>query len=114
MLVLTRKQKESIKIGDDITITILRVQGGAVKVGIEAPNQVRVLRGELTPNEPTYDTNSSDMEPQVIQFRFSPDVPDINAPAKSDRTSRRSNDRGPLASLMASLHTTGVIETSSP
>ena len=47
MLVLTRKQREQIQIGEDITITILRVKGNAVRIGIEAPQGIRVLRGEL-------------------------------------------------------------------
>lgn len=47
MLVLTRKLKESIRIGDDITVTIVRVKGNAVRIGIEAPRHVRVIRGEL-------------------------------------------------------------------
>jgi carbon storage regulator CsrA len=47
MLVLTRKLQQQIKIGDQITVTILRVKGQTVRVGIEAPRQVRVVRGEL-------------------------------------------------------------------
>jgi carbon storage regulator CsrA len=47
MLVLTRKPQETICIGDQVTISILRVKGRAVRVGIEAPNNVRVVRGEL-------------------------------------------------------------------
>jgi len=47
MLVLTRKQNEKIQIGDQITITILRMKGKAVRLGIEAPSDVNVLRGEL-------------------------------------------------------------------
>lgn len=50
MLVLSRKSCEKILIGDDITVTILRVQGGTVKVGIEAPPDVRVLRDGLAPS----------------------------------------------------------------
>lgn len=49
MLVLTRKLQQQIKIGDQITVTILRVKGQTVRVGIEAPRQVRVIRGELPP-----------------------------------------------------------------
>jgi len=49
MLVLTRKQQQQIKIGDEITITILRVKGNTIRVGIEAPRTVRVVRGELPP-----------------------------------------------------------------
>jgi carbon storage regulator len=48
MLVLSRKQGEQIKIGDGITVTILGVRGGVVKVGIDAPPHLRILRGELS------------------------------------------------------------------
>lgn len=47
MLVLTRKVREQIRVGDNIVITILRVQGQAVRVGIDAPRSVRVVRAEL-------------------------------------------------------------------
>lgn len=47
MLVLTRKLQQQIQIGDHITVTILRVKGHTVRVGIEAPRDVRVVRGEL-------------------------------------------------------------------
>jgi carbon storage regulator CsrA len=52
MLVLTRKQQQQIRIGDQITITILRVSGNTVRVGIEAPQDVRVVRGELPERQP--------------------------------------------------------------
>ena len=48
MLVLTRKLQETIKIGDNVTIYILRVKGNTVRLGIDAPRQVRIVRGELT------------------------------------------------------------------
>jgi carbon storage regulator CsrA len=47
MLVLTRKLQEQIKIGDEIVVTILQVRGQSVRVGIQAPKNVRVLRAEL-------------------------------------------------------------------
>jgi carbon storage regulator len=47
MLVLTRKTKQQIQIGPHITITILQIKGQAVRVGIEAPRDVCVLRTEL-------------------------------------------------------------------
>ena len=47
MLVLTRKSQETIRIGDNITVSVLRVKGRAVRIGIEAPDKVRVIRGEL-------------------------------------------------------------------
>lgn len=47
MLVLTRKRTEMIKIGDDIVIKVIQTGRGSVKIGIEAPPHVRVLRAEL-------------------------------------------------------------------
>jgi carbon storage regulator len=47
MLVLTRKQSETIQIGDSITVTVLRMKGKAVRIGIQAPHEYNVIRGEL-------------------------------------------------------------------
>jgi carbon storage regulator len=47
MLVLTRKTKQQIKIGNDVVITILQVRGQTVRVGIEAPRETRVVRAEI-------------------------------------------------------------------
>lgn len=48
MLVLSRELHETIKIGDDITITICRVNPfGQVRIGIDAPPSVVIMRGEL-------------------------------------------------------------------
>jgi carbon storage regulator len=47
MLVLTRKPKESIFIGDDIELTVLSVVGDKVRIGIRAPREVPVYRKEI-------------------------------------------------------------------
>ena len=47
MLVLTRKTDDSIHIGDDIVVTVLDVDGRAVKIGIDAPKKITILRGEV-------------------------------------------------------------------
>lgn len=47
MLVLTRKRSEMIQIGDNIVIKVIQTGRSTVKIGIEAPSQVRVLRSEL-------------------------------------------------------------------
>jgi carbon storage regulator CsrA len=49
MLVLSRKVNEQILIGEAIKITILRVRGDAIRIGIEAPREVQVRRSELPP-----------------------------------------------------------------
>ncbi len=49
MLVLSRKVEQQITIGGNITITILRVKGQVVSVGIEAPREIHILRSELQP-----------------------------------------------------------------
>jgi carbon storage regulator CsrA len=47
MLILTRKLKEQIQIGDNIQITVLKISGRTVQIGIDAPREVRVKRAEL-------------------------------------------------------------------
>ena len=46
MLILSRKVDEKIKIGDNITITLIEVRGDQVKIGVEAPKNVKVFRQE--------------------------------------------------------------------
>lgn len=47
MLIITRKKGQSFMIGDDIEITISKLEDGSVKLGIEAPKDVTILRKEL-------------------------------------------------------------------
>jgi carbon storage regulator len=47
MLVLSRKQKEQICIGDDIVLTVVAIKGDVVRIGIEAPQQIPVHRAEI-------------------------------------------------------------------
>ena len=47
MVVLSRKQNERIRVGDSVVVTVVRVSGDKVRIGIEAPANVRVLRDEL-------------------------------------------------------------------
>ena len=48
MLVITRKEAEMVQIGDDIIVKIVQTGRGSIKIGIEAPANVRVLRGEMS------------------------------------------------------------------
>lgn len=47
MLILTRKINETLMIGDDVTVTLLGVRGGQVRLGISAPKEVTVHREEI-------------------------------------------------------------------
>ncbi len=85
MLVLTRKAQEKIQIGDNIVLTILRVKGQAVRVGIEAPRDVRVLRSEL---------------PQTAEVEA--DVAPEHRPEPAAKFTAKS--QAPLALLMTALH----------
>lgn len=49
MLVLSRRERQRIKLGDSIVVTVVRVSGDKVRLGIEAPANVLVLRDELEP-----------------------------------------------------------------
>ena len=49
MLVLSRKSGQTIRIGDGVTIRVTKIKGNRVTLGIEAPDNVRIVRGELEP-----------------------------------------------------------------
>jgi len=86
MLVLTRKQQQQIQIGEGVTITILKIKGNTVRIGIDAPSDVRIVRGELelnveeTPEENEVPARLDEMEGksenqetepyQVVSFRI--------------------------------------------
>lgn len=47
MLILTRREHQSIKIGDDVEVTVVAIKGGGVRIGITAPSHVPVHREEV-------------------------------------------------------------------
>ena len=49
MLVLTRKVNESLLIGEDIVITVVEIKGDKVRLGIEAPKEISIVRSEIAP-----------------------------------------------------------------
>ena len=67
MLVLTRKAQEKIQIGENITITVLRTKGKAVRLGIEAPDSVAVLRGELAARQAETDAQTAPAPTTAVQ-----------------------------------------------
>ncbi len=52
MLVLSRKEEEWIRIGDNIYVYVLEIKPGCVKLGIRAPKEIPILRGELVKDDP--------------------------------------------------------------
>lgn len=66
MLILTRKRSETIQIGDDVVIKVIRTGRGSVKLGIDAPQNVRVLRGELNADSEEPAMNKSE---RVLEFQ---------------------------------------------
>jgi carbon storage regulator CsrA len=79
MLVLTRKQRQQITIGDNITITVLRVKGQAVRIGIEAPDGIRILRAELNAIDKAFEDES-----------LLDDMPTANGTVRTENNTRRS------------------------
>jgi carbon storage regulator len=59
MLVLSRKPGQSLVIDGDIVVRVLESRGNVIRLGIEAPDNVRVLRAELTEQKPTPVTNET-------------------------------------------------------
>lgn len=57
MLVLSRKESERLRLGDSIVLTIIRVSADKVRLGVEAPANVLVLREELQPRT-EFDVNN--------------------------------------------------------
>ncbi len=64
MLVLSRKRGESLVVGGEIRITVTRISGNRVSIGIEAPAEVRVVRAELA--EDSRSTRTPPPEPAVL------------------------------------------------
>ena len=51
MLVITRKNNEGLRIGENITVTVVETSKDRVKIGIDAPSDVRIIRNELFDTE---------------------------------------------------------------
>ena len=66
MLILSRKTDQQIKIGDDITLTIIEIRGDQVKIGVEAPKNVKVFRQEVFSAIKNENTEASVLEPAKI------------------------------------------------
>jgi carbon storage regulator len=65
MLILSRKEGESVKVADDIEITVISVSGNRVRIGINAPRNVRILRAELDDTTAAKSNTDSAVQPLV-------------------------------------------------
>lgn len=66
MLVVTRKQGQGIKIGDNIEITIEKIDDNSVKVSINAPKEVKILRSELYKEITTENKEASRVDMKLL------------------------------------------------
>jgi carbon storage regulator CsrA len=82
MLVLTRKTQQQIQIGSNITITILKVKGQTIRVGIEAPRDVCVLRTELAEKLAAHDDSETVRSALAITRREEKRAADVERAAE--------------------------------
>jgi len=72
MLVLSRKEKQSFLIGDDIEITVLEISGDKIKIAISAPKEITILRKELAEaKQANLDSAAGSFDPTKLPKFFS-------------------------------------------
>ena len=77
MLVLSRKESERVKLGDSIVLTIVRVSGDRVRLGIEAPENMVILREELDKSK----INNTNSDVIAVKPETENDQQDLNKAA---------------------------------
>ena len=98
MLVLTRKLNEEICIGDNVTISVLKIKGNTVRIGVNAPREVRVLRGEIPRFDLELESSNDDEDAGTVDrsrlgFQHQPIVRDSKTTTTSSPTKRSSQLR---------------------
>lgn len=106
MLVLSRKLKQEILIGDNVKITVLKVKGNTVRLGIEAPREVHVVRGELPQHETTvppkpptaeftvvFSNSNEDQSPEVDVIPFEEQAKQNSSGSKMSRCDQFGADK---------------------
>lgn len=99
MLVLTRKHQEKIRIGDHITITVLKTKGKAVRLGIEAPAEIPVIRGELSFEGQAVEWSADEDESESTPRRKASEFSHVDRVRKHWPADVKTTDGGPQVSL---------------
>ena len=114
MLVLTRKPQEKIRIGEGITITVIKTKGSGVRLGIEAPADVPVLRGELLAARDSFVQQEKE---EASEPEAAPAQAKVDSEVQFTRVKRSRvpsvlpsllGEPGPLRAMMAGRATTGA------
>lgn len=66
MLVLSRKVGEKLVIDGNITVEVVRIQGNRITLGLVAPEDIKILRGELIQNQFEFETEEQDVEDGLL------------------------------------------------
>jgi carbon storage regulator CsrA len=103
MLVLSRKLNEQIRIGENITVTILRVKGNTVRVGVDAPRSVRVIRSELPPK-----SGAGAAQAGAEDVNGHDSVADCGAGRLEESTDNGRFSRGPVFAALMQMSTNSV------
>ena len=77
MLVLSRKSTERIHIGDNVVVTVLEIRGNKVRIGIDAPKEVHVLRSELKEVLPSVPSDTGPDIPELAIASIEETLPDV-------------------------------------
>jgi carbon storage regulator len=88
MLVLSRKESQKVIIGGNIVVTINRISGNRITLGIEAPKDVRVVRGEL---EGLSEAQQSDPQGLLIEMADSSALEDVEVSMPAPLANRMRN-----------------------
>lgn len=104
MLVLSRKQGERLVIGNDVVVIVNKVAGNRVTLAIEAPSEVRVVRGELSPIEKPQTQAKARLPVEAEAQRA--DAPQANVPQSSHQPAGDGAEFGAVDGRCAAAATT--------
>lgn len=72
MLVISRRPRQTLELGSDISVTVLEIRPDQVRLGVEAPREVRVVRGELLERVRASNQLAARLDPSELRGQFTP------------------------------------------